>query len=118
MATPWMTVKSAVDQVPIGFVPCHVRTGQQFRRAGRDGQSPACIEERKVIPFGRGAIADRSELDEAGVGAGFAAWPVVTHPECRNAIGIFNQDRMPRPCACVALISADRSRPGSDRLIS
>ena len=38
--------------------------------------------------------ADCPEFDETGVGAGFAARPIVAHRECGDAIGIFDQNRI------------------------
>ena len=79
--------KSAGDEMPIGFVACHVRTSQQVRHAGGDRQSPARVEQPKIIVFGRSPVADCTEFDEASVCAGFAARPVVTHRERRDASG-------------------------------
>jgi hypothetical protein len=42
--------------------------------------------------FGRSPVADCTEFNEATVCAGFAAWPVVTHRERRDATGTFNQN--------------------------
>ena len=84
--------KSAGDEMPIGFVACHVRTSQQVRHAGSDRQSLARVEQPKIIAFGRSPVADCTEFNEASVCAGFAAWPVVTHRERRDATGTFNQN--------------------------
>ena len=84
--------KSAGDKIPIGFVACHVRTSQQVRHAGSDRQSLACVEQPKIIVFGRSPVADCTEFNEASVCAGFAARPVVTHRERRDATGTFNQN--------------------------
>ena len=84
--------KSAGDEMPIGFVACHVRTSQQVRHAGSDRQSLARVEQPKIVVFGRSPVADCAEFNEASVCAGFAAWPVVTHRERRDATGTFNQN--------------------------
>jgi hypothetical protein len=84
--------KSAGDEMPIGFVACHVRTSQQVRHAGSDRQSLARVEQPKIIVFGRSPVADCTEFNEASVCAGFATWPVVTHRERRDATGTFNQN--------------------------
>src|SRR5206468_8233834 len=104
--------KSAGDEMPIGFVACHVRTSQQVRHADSDRQSLARVEQSKIIAFGRSPVVDCTEFDEASVCAGFAAWPVVTDRKRCDATGTVNQTTSPRPWACVAAISPDRSRPG------
>ncbi len=84
--------KSAGDEMPIGFVACHVRASQQVRHAGSDRQSLTRVEQPKIVVFGRSPVADCTEFNEASVCAGFAAWPVVTHRERHDATATFNQD--------------------------
>jgi len=84
--------KSAGNEMPIGFVARHVRTGQQSRHADSDRQSLARVEQAKIIVFGRPTVADRTKFNEASVCASFAAWPVVTHRERRDTTGPFNQN--------------------------
>src|SRR4030081_1290151 len=59
--------KSAGDEMPIGFVTCHVRTSQQFRHAGGDRQSLARVEQPKIIVFGRSPVADCTEFNQASI---------------------------------------------------
>ena len=57
-----------------------------------DRQSLTRVEQPKIVVFGRSPVADCTEFNEASVCAGFAAWPVVTHRERRDATGTFNQN--------------------------
>ena len=84
--------KFAGDEMPIGFMARHVRTSQQVRHAGSDRQSLARVEQPEIVVFGRSSVANCTEFNEAGVCAGFAAWPVVTHRERHDATGTFNQN--------------------------
>ena len=86
--------KSAGDEMPIGFVARHVRTSPQVRHADGDRQSLAGVEQPKIIVFGRPPVADRCEFNEARVGAGLAAWPIVTYRKSSNAAGAFQQNNV------------------------
>ena len=57
-------------------------------------KAPQASSKPKVILLGRRAVAGRTEFNKASVRAGLAARPIVTHRECRNAIGVFNQNRI------------------------
>ena len=86
--------KSASHKMPIGFMARHIGARQQVRHTDRDGQSLAHVEQSKIILFGRRSVAHRTEFDEAVVGAGFAARPVMTHRERHNAAAAFDESRI------------------------
>src|SRR6185295_1094072 len=50
--------KSAGDEIPIGFVACHVRTSQQVRHAGSDRQSLARVEQPKIVDLPADGLVD------------------------------------------------------------
>src|SRR5262249_5316229 len=83
--------KSAPEEMPVSVLPCQVCAGQELRHADSPRQSLAGIEQPEIVVLGREAVTDRSEFDEAGVGAGFAARPEVTNCERRDAAGAFKQ---------------------------
>src|SRR5262249_24749081 len=84
--------KSVLDKMPVRLRARHGDGGQKLRPPDRDSQRFAGVEQPTIILFGRWSFADRAEFNKAKVGAGLAAWPVVTHRERSNAAGTFKQD--------------------------
>src|ERR1700722_11381253 len=78
----------------IRLVPRQVRPGQQRRHAYGKGKCLARVQHTSVVLLRFRCGPNRAELDEAQVGAGFAARPVVTNRESRHATVALYQNRV------------------------